>query len=736
MKTRNVIKSPWYQKNWGHRVKLVEDQDTKHKFENTERGYRMATSVTGGITGEGGDCFPAGTMIATKDGYIDIAVLHTLESPPEVLTWNFAEARYEYRRITASRRKRSSKPLVRLTTTQGRAVVCTEDHQVYTTDGFRAASVVERGEALRVCGSDVRPVPESVYAQAVRDCQGTYSQGAGVLLLNEMQERLAQLVAQDMEVPEVRRSGVSSKVILHGRVRVGDSSGETKNVPLDMRVLPNHIQEPSVKVAVLRKDMRKRQSCDSNDRQWQLKVQNRNVAIEDVAGGVEAGMFGQRRVCLCGVWSGRAELQDGGWPSQEQSYRAPYRREQEELLPYEFNHPLLHASRNPSQVKADTISMAQRICDQSHEVYDLQVEGNHNFFANGILVHNCLVLDDPHNALQANSEVERIKVKEFVDRAWSSRVNNPKKVVKAVIMQRLHEDDVTAHLLAKEAGWMHLMLPTEYIPVTRVWFNGKADPRKAEGQLLWPERFGQVEVDSAKLDLGDYGFASQHQQTPTSRTAGMFNVVKLRQSIVQHRPACCVRARGWDLAATTKKDSKRTAGVLMSKDQHGAYYVEHVTLGKWTPDIRNETMKARTIADGHNVMVKVEHEGGSSGEDQALSIIRLLNGYDVEFVKVSGDKATRADSFAAQCNAGNVHIVDDGTWDVEAYLAELGSFPEGSFKDQVDGATVVYNKISPMEVVEYKSEEGVRPPVPTGVESWMDKLPGAGWQNDLRSIGR
>lgn len=37
-------------------------------------------------------------------------------------------------------------------------------------------------------------------------------------------------------------------------------------------------------------------------------------------------------------------------------------------------------------------------------VYDIQVADNNNFFANGILVHNCLIIDDPHkNGQEANS---------------------------------------------------------------------------------------------------------------------------------------------------------------------------------------------------------------------------------------------------------------------------------------------------------------------------------------------
>lgn len=54
LKTRRLIESPWYQKYWGNRFKLTGDQNTKIRFENDKGGYRLATSVGGSLTGEGG----------------------------------------------------------------------------------------------------------------------------------------------------------------------------------------------------------------------------------------------------------------------------------------------------------------------------------------------------------------------------------------------------------------------------------------------------------------------------------------------------------------------------------------------------------------------------------------------------------------------------------------------------------------------------------------------------------
>src|SRR5260370_23303258 len=53
LKSRRIIRSPWWQDRWGKLFKLVNDQDAKSKFENDKTGYRMVGSVgSAGTTGE------------------------------------------------------------------------------------------------------------------------------------------------------------------------------------------------------------------------------------------------------------------------------------------------------------------------------------------------------------------------------------------------------------------------------------------------------------------------------------------------------------------------------------------------------------------------------------------------------------------------------------------------------------------------------------------------------------
>lgn len=55
VKSRQLIESPWFQTNWGKEVQLKVGSNQKSKYENTQNGYRIATSISGRAVGEGFD---------------------------------------------------------------------------------------------------------------------------------------------------------------------------------------------------------------------------------------------------------------------------------------------------------------------------------------------------------------------------------------------------------------------------------------------------------------------------------------------------------------------------------------------------------------------------------------------------------------------------------------------------------------------------------------------------------
>ena len=128
-----------------------------------------------------------------------------------------------------------------------------------------------------------------------------------------------------------------------------------------------------------------------------------------------------------------------------------------------------------------------------------------------------ILIDDPHDRDQAHSDIERRNALDAFDEKLVTRLNDPESGAIVVIMQRLHDKDLSGHLLEK-GGWDHLMIPMEYEPAhptpARTSLGWK-DPRSNGGELMWPERFPPTVVDALKTSIGPNATAGQLQQRPS-----------------------------------------------------------------------------------------------------------------------------------------------------------------------------------------------------------------------------
>ena len=129
-----------------------------------------------------------------------------------------------------------------------------------------------------------------------------------------------------------------------------------------------------------------------------------------------------------------------------------------------------------------------------------------------------VVCDDPHKADEAQSDVTRESVLEWWDGTMSTRLNDPTTGAFVIVMQRLHELDLTGHL-TERGGYTHLCLPAEYEPNHP--FRWPEDPRTELGELLWHERIPRDALDDLKVALGSYGSAGQLQQRPAPDEGGI-----------------------------------------------------------------------------------------------------------------------------------------------------------------------------------------------------------------------
>jgi predicted phage terminase large subunit-like protein len=207
-----------------------------------------------------------------------------------------------------------------------------------------------------------------------------------------------------------------------------------------------------------------------------------------------------------------------------------------------------------------------------------------------------LICDDPNNARESNSDVILKSTIEWWDMAWSTRLNDPKTGCRVVIQQRLNERDITGHILTQDVGnWTHLMLPMEFEVNRRIYTvlvpaaanDGEndivwTDPRTEEGELLWPERFGQTEVDELKGRLGPYGTAGQLQMRPRPMGGGIIQRTWWEPWSDDKFPDMEINIGSLDLAYTLKKENDFSAmtcwGVfrdsggstaVVNRDHHG-----------------------------------------------------------------------------------------------------------------------------------------------------------------------
>lgn len=327
-------------------------------------------------------------------------------------------------------------------------------------------------------------------------------------------------------------------------------------------------------------------------------------------------------------------------------------------------------------------------------------ENDHLGFRHGMPVKSTtggrgdrVLWDDPHSVEGANSRADLVTTGRVFHETLPTRLNSPEHSAIVIIMQRLNERDVSALSLEPGMGYEHLMLPMEFEPERRCTTSiGFTDPRTEPDELLFPGRFPRHVVERDKIAMGEYAVAGQFQQRPSPRGGGMFPVDNF--VITDHAPPRAQiekSVRYWDKAGT-QDGGDYTAGALMHRLKDGRFVIEHVVRAQVGALDRERKISSTADADGYDTTIWVEQEGGSGGKESAERTVRALAGYRAYHERVTGDKETRAEGYAAQVQAGNVHLVR-GEWN-RAFVDEHETFPAGAHDDQVDAASGAFNKLA------------------------------------------
>lgn len=171
-----------------------------------------------------------------------------------------------------------------------------------------------------------------------------------------------------------------------------------------------------------------------------------------------------------------------------------------------------------------------------------------------------VIIDDPHSVDDANSDAKRDSVTTLFKEAVTSRLNNPDRSAIVVVMQRLHERDVSGVILDNDMGYDHIMLPMRFDPsrkcVTRL---GYEDPREYDGELLFEDRFPLHVVERDEAAMGPYATAGQYQQSPEPRGGGIVKDAWWQLWDKSEYPAIEYIIAALDTAYTTKSENDPSA---------------------------------------------------------------------------------------------------------------------------------------------------------------------------------
>jgi predicted phage terminase large subunit-like protein len=303
-----------------------------------------------------------------------------------------------------------------------------------------------------------------------------------------------------------------------------------------------------------------------------------------------------------------------------------------------------------------------------------------------------LIVDDPINPTQAISEVELANANRWMEQTLSTRKTDKAITPTIVIMQRLHQDDPSGHILSKQKeNIRHISIPGECRNFKEYIKPPELISRYVD-DLLDPVRIPWKVLKDMEADLGQYGYAGQVGQNPTPPGGGMFRVDHFQMiNVMPKGSEIVMTVRYWDKAGTQGGSSAFTVGVRMSILASGKFLVEDVKRGRWSTDERENIIKSTAQADGPRVRVWIEQEPGSGGKESAQATILNLAGFSIYAERPTGDKIFRADPYSVQVNNDNFMIFN-GMWNRE-FIEEHRFFPFSTYKDQVDAAGGAFSKL-------------------------------------------
>jgi len=291
---------------------------------------------------------------------------------------------------------------------------------------------------------------------------------------------------------------------------------------------------------------------------------------------------------------------------------------------------------------------------------------------------NYLIIDDPLNAEQAMHAHHRDHVNRWFDHTFASRLDDKKKGVIVLVMQRLHVRDLSGYLLEK-GGWQHVCLPAVAPGFMRLDY-GRVKYARREGSILHPEREDAALIERAKIELGSAAFAAQYQQQPQPESGAMVRPWWLVR--YEKAPLAFERVvQSWDTAIKSGEQHDASVCLTFGELEGRSYLVDACCARVEYPELRRLFMHLASRWQPQAILI----EDRASGQ-QLLQDMRREGTLPLIPCQSRHDKITRFAAISAMIEAGRLLLPVQASW-LADFEAELFSFPAGRHDDHVDALT-------------------------------------------------
>lgn len=295
-----------------------------------------------------------------------------------------------------------------------------------------------------------------------------------------------------------------------------------------------------------------------------------------------------------------------------------------------------------------------------------------------------IIIDDPMNASDACSEAVRQRVIEFFRGTGMSRLDDKKNGGIVLVMQRLHEEDLSGHLLSQD-GWKHLCLPARATEDQQIAIGPDEIHFRERGSILQPDRESEETLAEIEREMGSAAFSAQYQQEPIPASGVMVKRewLKYYDSLPELGDGGQI-VQSWDTASKDGVLNDYSCCVTALVRKKKVYVLDLFREKLDFPSLKANVVRLARLWNARVLLI----EDAASGS-QLLQVLRFEEPPGVPSPirrTPTGDKISRFSGQTARIEGGDLILPREAPW-LASLLHELLGFPHAKYDDQVDSLT-------------------------------------------------